>query len=83
MMLQLNPMIPVYVDNGRVKGEGFAFLVTHYSQEHHALWTVAMDKTGEIWEVANPEVRFCWNLSMQRKPGVENYLSKTKPEDRP
>ena len=45
MILQLNPMIPVY--SLRHKMEGYAFLVIDYSQEHNLLFTVALDN-GEI-----------------------------------
>lgn len=63
MILQLNPPIPVHVID---RGNGFAFLVTDYSQEHHKLWTVAMDDTGEVWDVPNPLIRMQWNWSMGR-----------------
>jgi hypothetical protein len=62
-MLQLNPMIPVWVEG---KGEGYAFLVTDYSQEHHKIWSVVCSKTGEIWGVPNPQIRFQWNYSLGR-----------------
>lgn len=62
-MLQLEPMIPVYVP--KFEMEGYAFLVTRHSQEHYLLLTIAMDN-GEIWELPNIEVRFCKNITMQR-----------------
>ena len=64
MMIQLNPMIPVYVP--RFDIEGYAFLATRYSQEHYILFTIALDN-GEIWELNNKEVRFCKNISMERE----------------
>lgn len=64
MMLQLNPMIPVYsIKHSR---EGYAFLVIDYSQEHNLLFTVALDN-GEIWTLNNKEIRFCKNISMDRE----------------
>ena len=63
MMLQLNPMIPIYrVSDGM---EGYAFLVIDYSQEHNLLFTCAMDN-GEIWTLNNKEIRFCKNISLDR-----------------
>jgi hypothetical protein len=64
MMLQLNPMLPIVrVSDGL---EGYAFLVIDYSQEHHILFTCAMDN-GEIWTLNNKEIRFCKNISLDRK----------------
>ena len=64
MIVQLNPMIPVY--SLQHKMEGYAFLVIDYSQEHDLLLTVALDN-GEIWTINNKELRFCKNISMDRK----------------
>ena len=63
-MLQLNPMIPIYRVSDNMKG--YAFLVIDYSQEHDLLFTVALDN-GEIWTLSNKEIRFCKNISMDRK----------------
>lgn len=64
MMLQLNPMIPIVRVSDKM--EGYAFLVIDYSQEHHILFTCAMDN-GEIWTLNNKEIRFQKNISMDRK----------------
>ncbi|MBU4435362.1 MAG: hypothetical protein KKC14_13210 [Alphaproteobacteria bacterium] len=61
---QLNPTIPVSVDG---KGSGFAFAVIDYGQEHHLIWVVAIDGTGEIWSAPNPKVRVQSNWTMGRK----------------
>ncbi len=37
-----------------------------YSQEHNLLFVCAMDD-GEIWTLSNHEIRFCKNISMDRK----------------
>ena len=64
MILQLNPMIPIKrLSDGM---EGYAFLVIDYSQEHDLLFTCAMDD-GEIWTLNNREIRFCKNISLDRK----------------
>jgi hypothetical protein len=62
MITQLNPHIPVLTP----KGPGYAFIIIDYSQEHHLLWTVAINETGEIWTFPNPDVRFQYNPSMGR-----------------
>ena len=62
-MLQLNPMIPIIRNSDQMNG--FAFLVIDYSQEHHLLFTCAMDN-GEIWTLYNTEIKFQNNFSLQR-----------------
>ena len=66
MMLQLNPTIPVIVTSKDNK-KGKAILVTDYSEEHHLMWTVVMDDSGEIWNVPNPEIRVQFNWSAGRR----------------
>ena len=63
-MLQLNPMIPIVRVSDKM--EGFAFMVIDYSQEHDVLFVCGMDD-GEIWTLNNKEIRFCKNVSMDRK----------------
>jgi hypothetical protein len=60
MMLQLEPPVPVSCP----AGNGYAFLVIDYGSEHHLLWTVAIDQTGEIWTYSNPHVRVRPNVTM-------------------
>lgn len=62
-ILQLNPMLPVYVTG---KGTGYAFALIDYSQEHHLVYVVAMDDTGEVWSVENPDIRVQWNITIGR-----------------
>lgn len=62
--LQLDPMLPVTVKD---KGKGWAFIIIDYSQEHHLLFVVAMDETGEIWTVPNPDVQIQNNWTMERR----------------
>lgn len=64
MLTQLNPTIPVEIAD---KGKGFAFAVIDYGQEHHLLWVVALDATGEIWTSPNPDVRVRDNWTMGRR----------------
>ena len=62
MALQLDPPIPLSTP----KGDGLAWFMMFPSVEHHILWTVAIDATGEIWTFENPEVRATKNITMGR-----------------
>lgn len=61
-LLQLNPMLPVSCP----KGNGYAFAMIDYSQEHDILFCIAIDGTGEIWIYKNSEVKFQKNISLGR-----------------
>lgn len=63
MFTQLAPTIPVIVAD---KGNGYAIAVIDYGQEHHLLWVVVLDDSGEIWTAANPLVRVQKNWTMGR-----------------
>jgi len=63
MIVQLNPMIPIFRKSDKMKG--YAFLVIDYSQEHDLLFTCAMDN-GDIWTLKNNEISFCNNISLTR-----------------
>jgi len=63
MILQLNPMIPIFRVSDKM--EGYAFLVIDYSQEHDLLFTCAMDN-GQIWTLNNREITVCKNISLGR-----------------
>lgn len=61
---QLDPCLPVTVEG---KGAGYAFAVIDYGQEHHLIWVVALNDSGEIWSAPNPKVRVSGNWTMGRK----------------
>lgn len=61
-MLQLNPPIPLFTP----KGEGLAHFLIDYSCEMNLYWVVLIKETGEIWTFANPKVRACKNISLER-----------------
>jgi len=61
---QLDPTLPVIVEG---KGSGYAFAVIDYGQEHHLIWVVAIDGSGEVWSAPNPKVRVQANWTMGRK----------------
>ncbi len=76
---QLNPTLPMTVEG---KGSGYAVAVIDYGPEHHLIWVVAMDETGEIWSASNPQVRMQGNWTMGRRkssPNVEPMRSTLKP----
>ena len=60
---QLDPTLPVHVLD---EGNGVAFGVIDYGQEHNLVWVTAIDATGEIWCVPNPRVRMQANWAMGR-----------------
>lgn len=62
MILQLNPPLPVTTP----KGDGLAHLVIDYGAEHHLMWVVWLDASGECWTYPNPEIRACKNVTMGR-----------------
>lgn len=68
-ILQLEPSIPVDTP----KGAGLAILVTWLNEEHHLLWTVIQDDSGEVWTWENPKVRGQKNIQMGRIVD-NNYL---------
>lgn len=61
---QLNPSIPVTVIG---KGDGFAFAVLDYGQEHNLIWVTALNETAEVWCAPNPLVRMKGNWTMGRE----------------
>jgi hypothetical protein len=60
---QLEPTIPVHVIE---KGDGYAFAVIDYGQEHDLIWVTALTGSGEIWCAPNPRVRVQSNWTMGR-----------------
>ena len=66
--VQLNPALPVHVLD---KGDGYAFGVIDYGQEHNLIWVTGITATGEIWCAPNPKVRLHANWTMGRSmPGM-------------
>lgn len=64
---QLDPTIPVHVLD---KGDGYAFAVIDYGQEHNLIWVTALDHDGEIWCAPNPKVRVKGNWTMGRSNAI-------------
>lgn len=67
MITQLNPTIPVIVTS-KDKRSGEAFALIDRSPEHHVIWGVIFDDTGEVWFVPNPEIRVCNCWTSERPP---------------
>jgi len=61
-MLQLNPPLPLNTP----KGSGLCHFLLDYGAEHHLMWVVIDDKTGEIWTWENHLVRGQQNITMGR-----------------
>ena len=59
---QLNPPLPVTTP----KGNGLAHLVIDYGPEHHLLWVVFLDDSGECWTYPNMDIRAQQNITMGR-----------------
>jgi hypothetical protein len=70
---QLNPNIPVTIIG---KGDGYAFAVIDYGQEHNLIWVTALNDTAEIWCAPNPLVRMKGNWTMGRERPVTAPLEK-------
>ncbi len=69
MLYQLNPTIPMRCS----RGDGYAVAVIEYSQEHHILWVVALNPSGEVWCLANSEISLQIDGSVRHTPLPEQY----------
>lgn len=67
---QLDPPIPLTVLD---KGDGYAFAVIDYGQEHNLIWVTALNDSGEIWCAPNPLVRVKGNWTMGRSPALPAF----------
>ncbi|CAN5228271.1 hypothetical protein BH10PSE12_BH10PSE12_22090 [soil metagenome] len=75
---QLEPPLPLTVIG---KGDGYAFAVIDYGQEHNLMWVTGITATGEIWCAPNPTVRLQGNWSMGRaKPADPENVSRAFPQ---
>lgn len=63
MFTQLDPTLPVHVID---RGDGYAFAVIDYGQEHNLIWVTALNASGEIWCAPNPQVRLLANWTVGR-----------------
>ena len=80
-LIQLNPSIPVLVV-GKGTDECVGWL--DYGPEHNLIWIVAMDDTGECWQVPNPDIRFLRNYSIGRNlSGLNSIKDKIHQTEQP
>jgi hypothetical protein len=75
---QLNPTLPMTVEG---RGSGYALAVIDYGPEHHLIWVVAIDETGEVWSAPNPQVRMQsnWTMGRQKQPAPVKRLRSVSP----
>jgi hypothetical protein len=75
---QLNPTLPMTVEG---RGSGYALAVIDYGPEHHLIWVVAIDETGEVWSAPNPQVRMQsnWTMGRQKQPAPVERLRSVSP----
>lgn len=70
MMLQLDPPLPLTVVGGAgwkgPTGKGLCHFVIDHGLEHHLIWVIILDETGQIWAVENPYVRGDKNITLGR-----------------
>ena len=62
MILRLDPPLPLKTP----KGDGLCHFLIDYGCEHHLIWVVFIDATGECWSFQNPEIRMPANATMGR-----------------
>ncbi len=70
-LTQLDPTLPMTVQG---KGSGYAVAVIDYGPEHHLIWVVALNDSGEIWSAPNPQVRMESNWTMGRKKPLSSKV---------
>lgn len=52
---------PIWLDTPR--GPGYAIFMTDPGMDYNRVWTVVLQKSGEIWDFQNPDVRACKNIT--------------------
>lgn len=73
---QLQTPLPMTVEG---KGSGQALAVIDYGPEHHLIWVVALDESGEIWSAPNPKVRMQSNWTMGRTSRSSGRVESLRP----
>ena len=61
-IVQLNPPLPMSTP----KGDGYAYFMIDFGQDHHLQWVVFLDENGECWSFENPYIRMQKNYTMGR-----------------
>jgi hypothetical protein len=65
-MLQLRPILPVTVTS-KDDAKGWAYFLIDEGDDHHLMWVVVLDASGEVWVVPNPEIRVRKNWTLGRR----------------
>ena len=78
-ILQLNPPIPLDTDMGK----GLAHFIVDYGAEHHWLWVMFMDETGECWTFENTKVRAQHNPTFGRVLQSHKYVRTPVKKEKP
>ena len=63
MITRIDPPLPLET----IKGSGFAHFLIDYGVEHHLIWVVFLNESGECWSFQNPEIRLEKNWTMGRR----------------
>ena len=77
-ILQLDPPIPLDTP----KGKALAHFLVDYGTEHHWLWVVFQDDTGECWTWENTQVRAQHNPTFGRVL-THKYVSTPSKKEKP
>lgn len=66
--MQFNPVLPLPVPFSVFTplGRGWAHFLIFLGIEHHLVWVVIDDASGQIWQWENPDVRFDPNYTFGR-----------------
>ena len=61
----------LYEPNNRVevttpKGNGIIWLVTDYGHETDTVYTIIIDKTGELWQFTHRDIKIRKNITFRR-----------------
>ena len=75
MILQLDPPLPVTVTAAALppgvrstSRRGWCYAWQSVGVDGHRLWVVALDDTGEVVDVPQPEILMDFNWSLGRRP---------------
>lgn len=71
MIMQLDPMLPVYIPE--FEKEGYAFAIESNGPENYLIFHIIVDGSGEIWSMDNTKVRGCINYT-QGRPVINKEL---------
>jgi hypothetical protein len=71
---RIDPPIPVLTPDGT----GYAHFLIDYSQEHHLMWVVFLDNSGQCWTYENYAIRIQNNPTLGRRVDFSSFAPLTK-----